>query len=112
MREYEYEMKIKLRRGEGLFGPGIVQFLKLTEETGSMQEACEKMGMAYSKGWKILKSAEEAAGQPLLQRVAGGSGGGGSKLTDAGRELVDRYTAFVTEVRKAADKAFSDIYGN
>ena len=50
--------------------------------------------MAYSKAMKLLKRAEEVLGFPLTRRSAGGVSGGGSCLTEAGKEWTERYGAY------------------
>lgn len=112
MNKIDYELMIKLRFGGGLVGPGLIRLLELSSRTGSMQEACAQMGMAYSKAWKILKEAEEAIGQPLLKRVSGGTGGGSSQLTEEGARLIEGYRAFTAMMDKAADECFGRIFDN
>ena len=43
------------------------------KQPGSLSKGCKCMQMAYSKGWKILKRAEEDLGIPLVQGNRGGS---------------------------------------
>ena len=57
--ELHYHMKVRVFRKEGAFGPGVAELMRHVEETGSLSEACRCMGMAYSKGWRIMKHAEE-----------------------------------------------------
>ena len=57
-----YHMKVRVFRKEGAFGPGVAELMHHVEETGSLSEACRCMGMAYSKGWRIMKHAEEESG--------------------------------------------------
>ena len=52
------------------------------------------MGMAYSKAIRILKHAEEVLGFPLTSRSVGGVSGGGSRLTDEGKEWIEKYEAY------------------
>lgn len=49
------------------------------------------MKMSNSKAWKILKRAEEDLDMPLVERISGGKDGGGSKLTQEGEELLEKY---------------------
>lgn len=105
-----YEMMIKLKYKDGYIGPGLIKLVELSDQTGSMQEACAKMGMAYSKAWKIIKSAEKVTGYPILKRVTGGVGGGSSQLTDEGRKLVEDYKKFVEMTKNAADGFLIDIF--
>lgn len=70
-----YHMKVRVFRKEGAFGPGVAELMHHVEETGSLSEACRCMGMAYSKGWRIMKHAEEDLGFPLMEGSRGGSRG-------------------------------------
>ena len=71
-----YKMTIKLWKDDKVFGPGICQLLTKIEETGSMHQAAARMGLAYSKAWKMMKTAEEGLGFALTERVSGGRSGG------------------------------------
>ena len=71
-----YHMKVRVFRKEGAFGPGVAELMHHVEETGLLSEACRCMGMAYSKGWRIMKHAEEDLGFPLMEGSRGGSRGG------------------------------------
>lgn len=110
--DFGFDIKIKIHKGEGLIGPGIMQFLDQIEQNGSMQKACIEMGMAYSKGWKILKLAESALGAPLLIRTTGGNKGGGSQLTEEAIRLIADYRRFVDEVKVSAAESFDRIFGD
>lgn len=110
MNRFDYELMVKLRFGDCLIGPGLISLLELSSETGSMQEACNRMGMAYSKAWKILKEAERSVGQPLLKRVSGGQGGGSSELTEEGTKLVEGYRTFMSMMDRAASECFERIF--
>ena len=48
-----------------------------------------------SKAWKILKRAEEDLDMLLVERISGGKDGGGSKLTQEGEELLEKYEKFI-----------------
>lgn len=102
--------KLYLERDEIFFGPGIAQFMTLTDHTGSMQAACRQMNMSYTKGWKILKDAEKEIGYPLMVTRSGGSVGGYSHLTPKGRELLNRYTAMEKELNETAEKLFQKYF--
>lgn len=80
--------------GERVFGEGPYRLLLAVEETGSLRAAAASMGMAYTKALKLLRRAETAAGSALTERRAGGSCGGGSRLTAEGKELLRKYEAY------------------
>lgn len=94
------------QEGNKFFGEGPFRLMKGVEETGSLHAAAADMGMAYTKALKLMKNAEKALGFPLTSRAAGGSGGGGSRLTKEGKEWMDRYEAY----RDACVQANRQLY--
>lgn len=81
-------------QGDKFFGEGPCRLLKGVEETGSLRSSAAKEGMAYTKALKLLHHAEEALGYPLTTRSAGGLNGGGSELTQEGKEWLRTYEAY------------------
>lgn len=95
---------------EIFFGPGIAQFLTLTDHTGSMQTACRQMNMSYSKGWKIIKEAEKQLGYPLLITQSGGADGGSSQLTPKTRDFLERYLKMEKELNQKTEELFHKYF--
>lgn len=110
MKPFTYSMKLRLRTDKAFFGPGVVEVLRQVERTGSLQTAAESMGMSYSKAWRIVKTAEEEIGFPIMERKAGGSGGGFSRLTERGREFLDAFEGFEGETARAAEELFQKYF--
>lgn len=104
--------QVRLAKEDIFFGPGKARLMEYIEKTGSMQEACLEMGLSYSKGARMIKTAEKQLGFKLLERRIGGSGGGGSQLTEKGRELLKKYRQLTRRVQEDADRAFEEIFGN
>lgn len=105
-------VQVRLAKDGIFFGPGKARLMEYIEKTGSMQEACLEMGLSYSKGARMIKAAEKQLGFKLLERRIGGSGGGGSRLTDEGMDLLKKYRQLTLRVQKDADQAFEEIFGN
>ena len=55
------------------FGPGIATLLHRVEEHHSLRAAAASMGMAYSKAWRIIRTAEGVFGCKLLASTIGGA---------------------------------------
>ena len=55
-------------------GEALQRLIRVLQEKGSLRAAAMEMGMAYSKAFGILRSAEERLGLPLTQRKIGGVG--------------------------------------
>ena len=100
VRAYVYD------NGDRVFGPGPRDLLRGVDRTGSLSAAAAGMGMAYTKATRLVCDAERAFGIRLLERKVGGSHGGGSRLTDAARELLDAYGRYEADVRAAAQASF------
>ena len=92
--------------GEKFFGEGPARLLHGVEEKGSLRAAALSMEMAYTKALAIMKNAEAALGFPLIIRTTGGKAGGGSILTEQGREWLNKYEAY----RDACIQANSKLY--
>jgi molybdate transport system regulatory protein len=98
--------KVWLDNDGKAFGEGPYQLLKGIEERGSLHQAAMDMKMSYRKAWRTLHAIEGKLGFALLDRQVGGASGGGSQITDAGRELMKNYEGFRNDVREA----LQDIY--
>lgn len=92
--------------GEKFFGEGPARLLHAIEEHGSLRAAAMSMNMAYTKALRIMNNAEHALGFPLTSRAAGGRDGGGSRLTDEGKEWLARYERY----RDACIRANGELY--
>lgn len=106
-----YTLMLRVYGEEKIFGPGIAELLERVDETHSLRRATMDMGMAYSKAWRIVKTAENALGFPLLESAVGGKGGGSAKLTERGRRFLTAYRRFEAVVHAYADKIFEDMFG-
>lgn len=107
----EYTLSLKLKNDDrAFFGPGPAKLLALIQAGDSLHQAAGKLGMAYSKAWRILRSAESQLGFLLLERQRGGTGGGGSALTADAVLLLEKYGAFQRELYKLGDKLFAQYF--
>lgn len=103
-------VKLRLAKEGIFFGPGAAQLMECIEETGSIQEACAKMELSYSKGSRIIKNTEKELGFKLLERWTGGTGGGGSRLTAEGRKLLKCYEELTEKVQESAEAIFAECF--
>lgn len=104
------ELRLRLIRKKPFFGQGTSDLLSLIEETQSVRLACQRMGMSYSKGWKILQDMEEEWGAPLIFRRQGGRNGGSSSLTPEGRALLETYRKFEKMAQGLVQEAFRSCF--
>lgn len=78
----------------GGFGQGCAQLLAGVDEERSLNRAAKRMGMAYSKAWRLVREAEAHLGYDLLAR----DGARGSTLTPRGRRALEAYLDIQAEV--------------
>ena len=71
-----------------VFGPGIAELLHRVRAYHSLRAAAQSMNMAYSKAWRIIRTAEEVFGCKMLDSTIGGRGGGGAVLTPEAERLL------------------------
>src|SRR5215204_1568956 len=86
---------------DSALGPGKIALLERIEATGSLSQAARELGMSYRRAWLLLDDLNRMFADPATTTSVGGSGGGGARLTDLGREVVKAYR----EIEDAAEKA-------
>ena len=92
------------------FGPGVAQLLRRVEEKHSLRGAAISMGMAYSKAWTIIKTAERELGFDLLVSTTGGKNGGGASLSQQAMSLLAAYEQYCTDIRTYAQREFESRF--
>lgn len=98
-------VRIAIRNAQKkFFGTGVFLLLKNIDETGSINAACEKMGMAYSKAWRMLKDASDGFGFDIITTQKGGADGGRTMLTFEGRLIVDRFAKIQSEISEITER--------
>lgn len=100
-------LSVRLFTDEKCFGPGVATLLQLVQTCHSLRAAAMQMGMAYSKAWSIIKSAETQLGFKLLASTTGGKHGGGAQLTEQAAELLAAYTRYCQTLREFAQRQFA-----
>ena len=102
--------------GENLGGPGRIALLAQIAEQGSITHAAKAVKMSYKAAWDAIDAMNNLAGEPLVQRMAGGKGGGGTVLTQRGMQLVENFRLierehhrFVSELSVQAEGIADDF---
>jgi molybdate transport system regulatory protein len=72
-------------------GKGRIELLRAIDTHGSISAAAREIGMSYKAAWDAVDTMNNLAGKPLVIRETGGKGGGGTRLTPHGHELVAAY---------------------
>ena len=87
--------RLRVRVGEEIaLGPGKVELLELVLRTGSIAKAARRMGVSYMRAWTLIRTMNACFKEPVVIAARGGrKGGGGAKLTDMGRDVLELYRA-------------------
>ena len=89
---YELKGRMWIEGASGTFlGCGRVVLLERIAAFGSISKAAKSMDMSYRHAWELVDSINRQAGRPLIETSVGGKKGGGTKLTEAGKEAVEGF---------------------
>jgi molybdate transport system regulatory protein len=86
--------------------------LEAVAETGSISAAATKMGISYRRAWDKIHESEERLGVKLVDTQTGGVGGGGSELTAAAQEYVQRFHEFTSGLNELINQRFREYFGD
>ncbi|GLQ51717.1 TOBE domain-containing protein [Dyella flava] len=99
-----------------LGGADRIALLAKIGETGSITAAARAVGMSYKGAWDVIDAMNNLSDEPLVMRVVGGKGGGGTRLTERGQRLIEAFAAledvhrrFLEQFETLADASASDI---
>jgi molybdate transport system regulatory protein len=103
------DVKVRLLTTIPFFGPGVADLLEAIEDKQSVSLACKKIGMSYSKGWKIIQKFKSATGFDLVITQKGGNTGGLTELTSYGKKILIGFRHYENDVKKYSQERF-DYY--
>lgn len=95
--------------GSLIFGGGRATLFEAIDETGSIRQAANKLGMSYRAAWGKIKTTEERIGFQLLEKYAGGHQSG-ARLTPYAKNLLDCYKGFEKEANLTLKKLFKHYF--
>ncbi|MDD2468435.1 MAG: TOBE domain-containing protein [Desulfobulbus sp.] len=94
----------------------VVTLLEEIKACGSINQAAKSVGMSYKAAWERIENINNISPKPLLNRQVGGSGGGGTVLTEAGHEFLKKanllqreFTSFINFFYFSPEEAFNTL---
>lgn len=97
-----FKMRIRLYAGDRMLGPGKMELLAHVDATGSLAASAKQMGMSYMRAWKLVQELNRDPSRPMIEVSRGGAGGGASRLTSFGKEVLGLYQAMDRAATEAA----------
>ena len=105
-KKYKVEVRVWIEETEGAYlGIGKIWLLENIRKTGSITNAAKEMKMAYRQAWQLVEEMNQRAESPLVEKLLGGKGGGGAKLTEAGEKAI---TVFYEIEKRIKDFALKE----
>lgn len=90
-------------------GPGKVELLRQIAANGSISAAARHMGMSYRRAWQLVETMNQCFLSPLVETAAGGSGGGGARITALGEQVLGLYLRIETKTLKAVTSELTEF---
>ena len=78
----------------------MINLLRAIEQSGSINQAAKEIGLSYKGAWQMIERANNLAPKVLIATATGGSKGGGTKLTTAGRSLLKLFNGLEQQHNK------------
>jgi len=79
------------RADRTVVGGNRIDLLEAIDRCGSISGAAREVGISYKTAWDAVDAMNNAAEKPLVRRAVGGVGGGGTILTEEGKDTVRLY---------------------
>jgi len=99
-----------LHRNDNRFlGEDRIALLEKIDELGSITKAAKAVGISYKTAWDLVNMINNLAEKPLVDRLTGGKGGGGTTLTLEGKKVLKQYEVIRDEHRKFLDNLESRL---
>lgn len=103
------EILLTLKLQQRLFAdPRRIELLKQIRHTGSISQGARLAGISYKSAWDAINEMNLLAEQTLVERMTGGKGGGGTRVTRYGERLIQLYDLLGQIQQKAFDVLHED----
>jgi molybdate transport system regulatory protein len=79
------------------------KLLAAIDSIGSINRAAKSVGLSYKGAWEIIERANNLSPRILVSTAVGGRHGGGTRLTPAGKELLELFRRMQEEHRRFLD---------
>jgi molybdate transport system regulatory protein len=104
MRHARGATKLRVMFGtEIAMGPGKAELLEAIAETGSISASAKRLGMSYRRAWLLVDTMNRCFREPVVASATGGTGGGGARVTEFGRRVLERFHGMRASIDRALD---------
>jgi molybdate transport system regulatory protein len=83
-----------------LLGEERIALMEQIDRRGSITQAAKAARISYKAAWDAVDAMNNLAPAPVVSTATGGRGGGGARLTEEGRRLIEAYRTIATEYER------------
>lgn len=106
--EIAYKIWLKLGK-ENILGKGGADLLEYIDENKDIGKAAKRLGYSYKYAWNLIQKIKQRFGESPIETFKGGvGGGGGAKVTELGKRLINYYRTFENYITDALNN--SDLW--
>jgi molybdate transport system regulatory protein len=110
MKKYAVGFRVWINEEQGHFlGIGRVRLLERIRETGSITHGAAAMKMSYRQAWQMVEDMNKRSGKPLVEKILGGKGGGGAKVTDTGEKAIRQFYRLEEKLNQFSKELSNEI---
>ncbi|MDE1942189.1 MAG: TOBE domain-containing protein [Betaproteobacteria bacterium] len=95
--------------GASFLGGRRVALLEAIDVHGSISAAARAVGMSYKGAWDAVDALNNQSEHPLVVRSVGGKEGGGTRLTEHGRRIVQLFRAGEAQYQQVLDNLLQGV---
>jgi molybdate transport system regulatory protein len=96
--KFNLDAELTVRVGDELLANSKrIALLRQIDQIENLTKAAKLAGYSYKGAWDSIQQMSELSGGTLLERQAGGKGGGRTKLTERGKQLLKNFSLIQTE---------------
>ncbi|MFZ4523095.1 MAG: winged helix-turn-helix domain-containing protein [Bacteroidales bacterium] len=96
--EFSNQITLGTRDKSVVIDETVIRIMKAVDQKGSLNYALMLVGLSYRNGWGKIKKIEKELEIILIHSVRGGSVGGRSELSPAGKALILSYDKIRKEI--------------
>ena len=101
--DWSVSIRVRVEReGQPILDEKSADLLAAVDRTQSISAAARLLSISYAHAWHLTQDASAAAGAPLVETATGGVRGGGTRLTEHGRAVLEVFQALTQQVGKTA----------
>jgi molybdate transport system regulatory protein len=97
-----FKMRIRIYVGDRMLGPGKMELLAHIGATGSLSASAKRMGMSYTRAWKLVQELNSDPDRPMVEMSRGGTTGGAATVTALGKKVLALYQSMEAKSSEAA----------